>query len=316
MVDFPKEFFRSEKRCGFFVDSTMKAAWAAEIEVLNEVAMVCERHNLKWFADWGTLLGAVRHQGFVPWDDDIDIALLREDYEKLMEVLPQELPKGFKVYNSMHALDQEQFWSCVMNSDNISVEADRLEKFHGCPFICGIDIFPIDVLPSKKSDAELEASLFVLIWKAQNLAKLEERTPEQEEEFKLAIDYLEDYYQMKFDPVRDLVGQLCEMANRLCIRYSKKKHDYVVEYLFYMSNSAAVYQKEWFDEVEYVPFENIMVPIPKDYDKILRMKYGDYTVAVRGAAAHDYPFFKKQLKFLRETVKKREEEVLGKKDEV
>ena len=90
MLEFQDDFFRPEIRDGFFVDATMKTLWAAELEVLNTVAEICARHNLTWYAGFGTLLGAVRHEGFIPWDDDMDIMLLRPDYMKLMEVLPQE----------------------------------------------------------------------------------------------------------------------------------------------------------------------------------------------------------------------------------
>lgn len=66
MLEFPVDYFQNEEREGFLVDSTMKTVWAAELEVLNEVACVCGRHDLQWYAAYGTLLGAVRHQGFIP----------------------------------------------------------------------------------------------------------------------------------------------------------------------------------------------------------------------------------------------------------
>ena len=75
----------------------MKRAWAAQIEVLQIVIDVCKNHNLQYFADWGTLLGAVRHNGFIPWDDDIDICFKRDDYNKLISILKDELPKGFAI---------------------------------------------------------------------------------------------------------------------------------------------------------------------------------------------------------------------------
>lgn len=66
MLDFPKEFFNAQMIEDFMVDATMKTVWAAELEVLREIAEICERHGLTWFAAYGTLLGAVRHEGFVP----------------------------------------------------------------------------------------------------------------------------------------------------------------------------------------------------------------------------------------------------------
>ena len=75
IVDAPPDigFFEAEEREGFFVSSMMKRYWAAQLKVLSDVARVCKKHNIRWFADCGTLLGAVRHGGYIPWDDDLDI---------------------------------------------------------------------------------------------------------------------------------------------------------------------------------------------------------------------------------------------------
>ena len=76
------EFYQDEVRYGFYVPTAIKQAWGAELQILAEIDRICKKCNIRYFAEWGTLIGAVRHGGFVPWDDDLDIGMLREDYER------------------------------------------------------------------------------------------------------------------------------------------------------------------------------------------------------------------------------------------
>lgn len=90
-TEIPESFFDAEERCGYYVSSEKKGVWAVLLDMLNQVARICEWHDIKWFADGGTLLGAARHSGFMPWDDDIDIRMLRPDYDRFCEVAKKEL---------------------------------------------------------------------------------------------------------------------------------------------------------------------------------------------------------------------------------
>ena len=94
-IELPKGFLEEEVRCGYTVTRKMKEVWAVELDLLKEFKRVCNKYDLKYCADGGTLLGAIRHQGFIPWDDDLDIAMLRKDFEKLNEVAPAEFKKPY-----------------------------------------------------------------------------------------------------------------------------------------------------------------------------------------------------------------------------
>lgn len=307
MLQFPEDFFKDEYRDDFFVDSTMKTVWAAELEVLSVIAGICEKYQLRWFADWGTLLGAVRHQGFVPWDDDIDICMLREDYQRLLAILPRELPEGWQICNSMCEGNYQQYWACVLNSDCISIEADRLKNFHGCPFIVGVDIFPLDYLPRESGQAQVQRILFDMIWKSVQLIWFKEATDEIKSGLEDILAEIEGLCGVKFDRTKSLVPQLWKLGNQLAASYGETDGDYLTCYQSYMENEALIFSKHWFDDVEYLPFESVFLPVPKDWDSVLKVEYGDYMTPVRGKTDHDYPFYKEQLEQLRNKVREMEE---------
>lgn len=164
MLEFDEGFFREEERCGFVVAEMMKRVWAVEMEVLTEIDRICKKHGLTYYANWGTLLGAVRHHGFIPWDDDIDICMKRKDYQALMGVLPDELPEGYYNSSSYADLTHNQPLTSIMNTRNIIVDPERRKRFYGCPYICGIDIFPLDFVPRDKELAGLQRNLYTMVY--------------------------------------------------------------------------------------------------------------------------------------------------------
>ena len=97
MIDFEPSFFEGETRDGFYIEPMMKRAWAVELEVLSRVSAVCKKYEIPYVASYGTLLGAIRHHGYIPWDDDIDIALPRKDYEKMLEVIKKDYSHKYTI---------------------------------------------------------------------------------------------------------------------------------------------------------------------------------------------------------------------------
>lgn len=316
MINFSREFFLPETREGFTIDTTMKTFWASSMEVLREISEVCERHGIQWYAAYGTLLGAIRHKGYVPWDDDMDIWMMREDYDRFMKVAPYELPQGYVVQSPLTEAGYTQFHSCVFNELAVSMEQEHLKKFHGCPFATGIDIFPLDYLPDDEEEREGERTLFRLLGSTVELLKKEERSEEDEQALQEALDTLESFCGVNFS--RKLLGteeeskvlnEVYVLENRLCASYSKEDGKQLVMYMDYYNWPSKVYDIEWFQEAVLWPFEEIMIPVPSGYDKILRKIYGDYHVRVRNTTCHEYPIYKKQLEYLRDTVNNLEEKV-------
>ena len=89
------DFLEDEIRCGYIVSSEMKELWSIELELMEKFISVCNKYNLSWWVSGGSLLGAVRHQGFIPWDDDIDVCMPRKDYDILQSVASQEFAEKY-----------------------------------------------------------------------------------------------------------------------------------------------------------------------------------------------------------------------------
>ena len=95
MLEFSDEYFNNEVRCGFHITGMMKRLWASQMEILAWINEICDKYGIRYIMSYGSLLGTVRHKGFIPWDDDIDIAMLRGDYERFAEAVAKELPPYF-----------------------------------------------------------------------------------------------------------------------------------------------------------------------------------------------------------------------------
>ena len=124
MLNFPENYFQGEYREGFYIAPMMKRVWAAEMETLAVISAICKNYGIRYFADWGTMLGAVRHKGFVPWDDDMDIGMLREDYRKFIQVAGKVLPEGYKLINLHTEKTFGSYLSRVVNTDKIRLDAE------------------------------------------------------------------------------------------------------------------------------------------------------------------------------------------------
>ena len=303
---FPKNFFKAETREDFYIDATMKTVWAAELELLSDIDIVCQKYNLQYYAYWGTLLGAVRHHGFVPWDDDMDLAMKREDYNLLMKVLPNELPDTYRVYNSLSEEGHDLFWGCVTNADTISIEEERLEKFHGCPFWVGIDIVPLDYIPRDEKEASLLHTFMSLIWKAVFIAKKEDKTYKDRKDLEETLVFLEENLNICFDRKESLPNQLWRLGNILATSYGEEDGDCLTVHTTNVKNPGFFYKKEWWEEAIPMQYEDVFIPVPNGYHEVLTKIYGDYHIRVRGKSDHNYPYYEGQLEQLRNKVKEME----------
>lgn len=292
-IKFDEKFFLPECREGFRVMGLMKRAWASQLEVLWEIDRICKKYGLTWFADGGTLLGAIRHEGFIPWDDDIDITMKRPDYDILMNVLEKELPEGYNWFCPDKVDWDPIAFLRIINTSEVNFDKDFLEKYHGCPYLCGIDIFPLDGVPEDKEEWDILQSIAKLIIDAVDVIKKGEEC--NVESFLVEI---EDICGVSINRNGNVVKQLMKLVDGLARSYTVDESEYLATLCMYCYGyQKSTRHRSWYADIVMSRFENIEIPIPVGSREILDALYGhDYMTPIHNTQNHDYPFFLKQKK--------------------
>ncbi len=291
-MNIPGGYLNGEIRDGFYVESTMKKAWAAEIEVLNEVDRICRQHDIQYFADWGTLLGTIRHKGFVPWDDDMDITMKREDYTRFCQIVRQEQGE-LEIINFHTDPEWKDMLSRVINGRSVNYTEEHLRKYHGFPYVAGLDIFPLDYVAPTEEEDKLQCSMISIVEAFSANIRNNTATPEEIEQ---TTKDIEQMCGVKFNNLEPLATQLLKLGERLSMMYTNEESQAVA----LMGDHAGprpldVYPKEYYSESIYMPFEYTTIPVPVGYEKILIQKYGEnYMIPYLGGTNHEYPFYRKQ----------------------
>lgn len=293
----PYSYLEDQVKDGFYVDSKMRCCWAAQLEVLEIIDAICQKHNIQYFADWGSMLGAVRHHGMIPWDDDLDITMKRPDYNKFLKVAKEELPESYHILNYRNDEDYWDVMSRVVNTRYINIDYDFLDQYHNFPFSTGIDIFPMDFVPTNQGEAEV---LGKLAYEVKSVADTYGEGFLSEEEFQEALDYLEILCNMKIERTGNVRARLYDILVSLYSIYTEEESEEIAIMYFWLENGSHAYPKRYYQDSVRLPFEMTTIAVSSAYDTLLRRKYGDYMKMVRVGGTHDYPYYNKQIEMLEE----------------
>lgn len=304
MLQFPKGYFDNEERSGYMVGEGVKRVWASQMEVLYKLITIFEKYSLKYYIFWGSLLGAVRHQGFIPWDDDLDIAMLGEDYEKFLEIAAEELPQTYHILSPYTSDEVDMHFTRITNGKEIDLVGSWSKEYHGCPIVMGVDIFPLYYIPRDKKMAEEQKQVLTFIRQLRDIMQFRKEHPELNEEEKKEYDLviaksLVDVQNMtgyQFVSNRPLERQLDVVFDQISRIATRKESDQVASFDEYIVNNRRIYPIAYFENPVQLPFENIMVTAPGAYDAILKDVYGDYMIPRNYNKMDEHAAVKEQMK--------------------
>lgn len=292
-IELPEGFLDEEVRCGHVVTAETKKIWAVELDLLAEFIRVCDKYGLKYYADGGTLLGALRHNGYIPWDDDIDLSMMREDYEKLCSVAVYEFKHPYFFQTSSTDPDSEFHHAKLRNSETSAVSEIDINRSYNQGI--WIDIFPLDNIPD---DSELPRFI--------------DSINECQEKVFMYRNYMFDYKHklgegaLKF--LRHFVKHIYvkyiwrhfNPFNRMCAEYESKIQEYDssefgrvanLSMNWYVFPKQLFWHKEWFEGERVEKFEFFDLQVPPMAENLMEKQYGDWHKMVKGAACHSNKIF-------------------------
>lgn len=237
--------------------------WEVELEILDEIDRVCTENGLRYSLAYGTLLGAVRHGGFIPWDDDIDIMMPREDYEKLKTIWKQEANPGFILEDETMFDDYVNNFAKVRKDHTtfLQFESERTCKYHTGLFV---DIFCGDRVAPKGIRRKL-----------------------QHADFALSLLYNRDYTS-GVKGIRGLAEKTLlwavpkrfhrSFSNYMGLRSRRWNDDQNAPIVFPNDQTALTryYPSDLFSDMIRVPFQDRTYSVFREFDAVLKLRYGDY----------------------------------------
>ena len=272
-------FLEPEMRDGYFVDAHMKAVWKVMLDIVEEFVRICNKYDLKYSLAGGTLIGAFRHRGFIPWDDDIDIDMVREEYDKFLAVAEKELEAPYFLQTTKTDHGRVSVFAQIRNSDTTCFDP-KWQKL-GSEFNCGIgiDIFPVDGKPTGKMRWLFTKWTVRVVQSIQYFATIKKN---------LGVKGFIKRYVAKV--ICAIVGfdNLYYLREWVMRRNSLKECTRCGElsYAITMRNPKLEWSSACYDSYIDVPFEYLMLKAAVGYDEMNTNQYGDWMTPVKCSGDH------------------------------
>lgn len=242
------------------MENSLRALQLAIFEILKAIDKICKEYNIKYSLACGTALGAIRHQGFIPWDDDLDIMFLRPEYERFIEVAPPLLKEQGFTLQKEFSKTWPMHWTKV-RKDNTTFIEDFEPKIKGIHQGIYVDLFPIDNLSNSKIIVEIQWNLFHMLVAKGMKKRGYRKTNSFAKKFAMAISPL---FPEKL--LRRIVMQRKKQN-------TKRVHCFLGAAIVKSHN---IFPRYLFNEYVDVVFEGEQFPVVKEYDEYLTICYGDY----------------------------------------
>lgn len=266
-VDLPENFFSQELRDGYLVSEKAKKVWAVQLDLLHEFDRVCNENGLCYFLNGGTLLGAVRHHGFIPWDDDIDVMMLRSDYDQLCAIASDVFSSPYFFQTSLTEKGLYRTHAQLRNSNTTGyILPDEKKNINKGIFI---DIFVIDGLPDSKIALKIHQKRLSfykgMLWLAYN---------QDYERLSLTGKAVYRIYHciLKVIPFEK---QFRYFDQKVLAKYSHKNTKMIGD-LALRWRDGVHWNREWLSDYVYLSFEGMQFRAPVGYHELLTKQYGDY----------------------------------------
>lgn len=246
-----------------YSNKVLRKLQLTQLEILTEVVRICHSNKLRYYLIGGTLLGAIRHKGFIPWDDDLDIAMPRKDFVKFISICPSELNSCYFLH--YYTADFNYYLPFAKVRKNGTLYSEPALKNLQCHKGIFIDIFPIDNAPHKYSIIQFIQAKIMKFISALKLYKIG-ITKKPSNKLKIAAFFTSKMSMRKLSIIEEKIMTL----------YNKKQTKYYVNLGSNYNFKKQTFEKDIYDEPVLVMFEKKQFYAPKNWEFILKQIYGDY----------------------------------------